>query len=51
MRFNVFFAGTLWYVDSILKRLPGMREILARVKNIFDSLQLFSDGTKGASDR
>ena len=33
-------------MDSILKRLP---EIIGRVKNIFDSLQLFSDAPRGAS--
>ena len=34
-------------MDSILKRLP---EILARVKKIIHSLQLFPDGPRGASN-
>ena len=34
-------------MDSILKKLP---EILARARKKFDSLQLFSDMPKGASD-
>ena len=37
-------------MGSPLKRLPGIWEILARATTKFYSLQLFSDGPRGASD-
>ena len=37
-------------VDSILKNVPGIWEILGRVRKKTESQQLFSDGTRGASD-